>query len=101
MRWARGKRQKARGKRQEARGKRQEAIGVRDPKFYCAIKKDHTGLHLKYKCVRVAWPTVNRIWILCYAYYFFATLWVLSIMPNGRSFILLDLPELIHAHFKP
>ncbi|NEO68516.1 hypothetical protein [Moorena sp. SIO3H5] len=40
----------AQGKRQEARGKRQEARGEKDPKFYCPIKKDHTALHLKYKC---------------------------------------------------
>ncbi|NEQ85898.1 MAG: hypothetical protein F6K26_39155 [Moorea sp. SIO2I5] len=33
----------------KAKGNRQQATGERDPEFYCPIKKNHTGLHLKYK----------------------------------------------------
>ena len=32
-----------------ATGNRQPATEETDPHFYCPIKQDHTGLHLKYK----------------------------------------------------
>ncbi len=49
MALATGNRPSATGNRQPATGNRQPATEETDPHFYCPIKQDHTGLHLKYK----------------------------------------------------